>query len=207
MANPPDDAPITVTQQGEWYPHRLLWFVVLENLRNLVDQNQNHMPSVGTAALLVTHSCFEGYLNFAGEHLYGEKAWSDFSRIPVMAKLTVISDKLGVQIDRSRRPYATVKKLNTWRNRVVHPQIERHGPVDVDVTDVDQLTRLQSKFLDQVDGAFLRRSTEDVEELCDALQTAANKVDPRNFPGPAAFRGIYGQSGHSMRSFRKPDEQ
>jgi len=54
--------------EAEHFPHRILWSVVGE-LREQLDHDPDLIRSVGCAVLLLTHNCFEAYLNSLLSHL------------------------------------------------------------------------------------------------------------------------------------------
>lgn len=205
LFGPDTEGPVRARVHGEYYPHRQLWYVVLANLRETIEEDPDRLVDTGVAALLVTHACFEAYLNFAGELLF-EAVWDDLSRLRVQAKLGLIARELSVELDSSRRPLQTVMKLNIWRNGVVHAGIERHKPEVVEFQDPSAIQNLGSKMFDNVTLVFVDRARDDVEGLCDTLQAEAHAQHPKKFLGSGAFEGILGQAGGSILR-DEPDAQ
>lgn len=186
----------------EYYPHRMLWGVLYELCQQL-DQDPDSIRSAGVAALLIAHNCFEAYLNYTGEILL-PSLWDDDRRSfgsgqyrGLMGKLSRLADELSVQIDKGRRPYRTVRELKTWRDRIVHPKIERQQEI-VLFKDPAHLKNLETKFFREVTRSFIDRAVEDVEALCDSVQGEAFRQHPRLFLGPRSFNGILGSRGGSI---------
>jgi hypothetical protein len=180
----------------------MLWGV-LADLREELVQDPRSLQCVGVAALLVAHNCFEVYLNYAGEvllpHVWANERRS-FGSEPhrgVMGKCHRLADELSVTLDRGRRPYRGVRQLQVWRNRVVHPKVERMERI-VSFADTTYLKNLQTQFFQQVTLKFVDSVTADVESLCDLIQTAAHRQHPRKFLGPGSFKGILGMTGGSI---------
>lgn len=188
--------------EAVFFPHRMLWGV-LADLREELVQDPRFLRSVGVAALLVAHNCFEGYLNYAGELLLPE-VWAgerrSFGSEPyrgVMGKCHRLAHELSVTLERRGRPYRTVRQLQVWRNGVVHPKVERLERI-VSFEDPKYLRNLQTQFFRQVTLKFVDCVTADVESLCDLLQTAAHMQHPGKFLGPGSFKGILGMTGGSI---------
>jgi len=205
LFGPETEGPVRARIRGECYPHRQLWWVVLENLTEMLDEEPERFVPTGVSALLVTHSCLEGYLNFAGELLFGPQCWEELSFLRVSAKLALIARELSVDLDRSRRPLQTVMLLNKWRNRMMHGRIERYDE-HVQFREAREVQNLAGKFFEEVTVEFVRRARHDVEELCDSLQAAGHEKDPSTFLGPGAFQGILGQAGGTLLRDAPGDE-
>lgn len=204
LFGPDTEGPVRVRLQGESYPHRHLWYVVLDNLRDAIEEDPERLISNGVAALLVTHSCFEAYLNFAGELLF-EATWDEHDRLRVEEKLKLIARELSVELDKSRPPLQAVMELNRWRNRMVHARIARYTEV-AEFRHPGEIQNLTGKMFDEVTEVFIGRARDDVKELCDTLQAEAHRQHPVKFIGPGAFEGILGQAGGNILR-DEPDAQ
>lgn len=84
-------------------------------------QNEGRLLNLQVAPVFFAFS-FEAYLNHVGEEEISY--WSEIERISYENKLTVISKHLGLKIDKSRRPFQTIKDLFRFRNRLAHGRTE-----------------------------------------------------------------------------------
>ena len=73
------------------------------------------------AALLLTVSTFEGYLNYLGET--NLKLWTANDHIPCEQKFGTVSAKLDLHLDSSARPFQTLDGLFNFRNAVAQRKI------------------------------------------------------------------------------------
>jgi hypothetical protein len=96
-------------REALYYTHEFLWSD-LDDVFGLLRTRNETPRGLFTAALVLTYSCFEAHLNFIGETLFPE-AWSQerrtFSVPPyrgTLGKLAFLANKLGVAIDRGRKP-------------------------------------------------------------------------------------------------------
>lgn len=188
--------------QAVFFTHRILWGV-LDDLHRQLEPVPESIRSIGVATLLVAHNCFEAYLNYAGETLLPE-LWKDERRSfgsgsyrGLMGKCDRLATELSMTIDKARRPYRTVRELKTWRDRVVHPRIERRERV-VTLEDAKYIKNLDTQFFRGLNLSFIDRAIEDIENLCDLLEAAAHRRYPAQFLGPRSFKGILGTTGGSL---------
>ncbi len=190
--------------EATYFTHRILWGV-LADLRKELDNKPESVRSIGVAALLLAHNCFEAYLNYAGEILL-PALWVDerksFGSDPyrgLMGKLERLLKEMSIKVDRGRRPYTTLRKMKTWRDRVVHTRTEKLERV-ISFKDPKYIKNLRTEFFKDVTLTFIDRAIQDVETLCDMIQAEACKRYPGKFLGPGSFKGILGTTGGSLLS-------
>jgi hypothetical protein len=70
------------------------------------------------ASLIFTSFTLEAYLNHIGKITF--ECWDDLERLSPYAKINVISEKLKVIKDNSKRPFQTIKILFDFRKDVAH---------------------------------------------------------------------------------------
>ena len=70
------------------------------------------------ASLVFTAFTLEAYLNHIGPKVFS--CWDDLERLGPKEKLNVISEKVGLEIDYSRRPWQVMKRLFGFRNDIAH---------------------------------------------------------------------------------------
>ena len=70
------------------------------------------------ASLMFTAFALEAYLNHVGSHLF--ECWEDLERLSPLAKMNLLSERLGIKQHSERRPYQTVGKLFKFRNSLAH---------------------------------------------------------------------------------------
>lgn len=70
------------------------------------------------ASLIFTAFMMEAYLNHIGPHIF--KCWGDLERLKPSSKLNIVAEKLGIEIDKGKRPYQTLSELFKFRNDLAH---------------------------------------------------------------------------------------
>ena len=65
---------------------------------------------------------FEAYLNHCGENIL--EYWEDIDRVKTINKLNIILKTLSINLDKSKRPYQTIKDLIKIRNLLAHARTE-----------------------------------------------------------------------------------
>ncbi len=198
-----DAAPRKAHLHAEFYRHNTLWTgaEVLRNLGNTADGGLY----ARLAAILFAYLAFEGVLNHLGEGLFPQ-AWKNektlFSRAPfkgTLGKLSFVATRCGLTLHRGRRPYSTLKALDTQRSALVHSRTERRTKTVV-FTDARRIPqRLESEVARWVTDRALARVFEDVKMMASALVAAARDAHPRAMQHVygAGFTGAIGsQGGH-----------
>ena len=166
-----------ITRRWENHIHSEMWhnsWVLLE----FAKEKSDRYPSQLSASLLFAAFTFEGFLNTLG----GEKfdCWeSDLDRLSVFSKFTLIAERIGFTIDRSRRPVQTVKRLFEYRNRCAHPRVEEHVNEETVLNEeVHEIAhrRPETEWQSYVSEETVLRVREDLEELIDDLNVKAGGV-------------------------------
>jgi len=80
------------------------------------------------ASLILMAFSFEGYLNHVGKKLFN--SWDDLERISWNSKLSLITEKLELSIEKGNRPWQTIIKLFDHRNTLAHPKLENLSCTD-----------------------------------------------------------------------------
>jgi hypothetical protein len=176
--------------RAEFYRHNTLW-TAAHVLRNF-----GATPDGGLfgrlAALLFCYLAFEGMLNHLGEALFPAD-WARerdlFTRPPfkgTLGKLSFLASKCGLTLAKGRRPFYTLKLLDTRRSLLVHPRTERRRRT-ISFLDPRQLPReLASELDDWTTDRAIARAFEDVERMSADLVAAARSAFP------AKMHHVYG---------------
>jgi hypothetical protein len=79
------------------------------------------------ALITITFSALalEALANAIGDKLWQSEEWKDFESCSPIAKLRLISEKLGIEYSVSQDPWKTVKWLIKFRNKIAHPKPEK----------------------------------------------------------------------------------
>jgi hypothetical protein len=189
---------------GEYYTHQTIWRHA-KLLIILAEEKKEAATTLFLSALLLIHCALESYLNYLGEKVF-PAAWENeretFKAQPyrgTLGKMAFLRDNLGVIVEKGKRPHMTVKRLDAWRHSVVHGRTEIIDK-EIEFTDPRRLTTVQSKFLRNINAKLVQVTVEDVEEVCDQLQSAAYERYHHLILGPKAFRGISSHQGGSIKS-------
>lgn len=124
-------------------------------------------------SLVFTAFSFEAFLNHVGADIFPDRTWKCIERANVDDKLAAVSEKLGVVVDRGRRPWSILKDLFRYRNDIAHGKsIKNHSKVDI--IAMDDLNALAVEFLptrweEFVSAENARRAREDVEGMVTEL--------------------------------------
>jgi hypothetical protein len=82
----------------------------------------------------------EAHLNHVGHHLF--ECWNDYlDRLAPEAKLRLICEKAGVEVDFGKRPFQSFRDVSRFRNILVHAKTEY---LDLDVVKVEETKELPS---------------------------------------------------------------
>lgn len=162
------------------YTHRYLWRTAI-GLFELSKGEVRRPDYLHLSCMVMTFFALEAYLNFLGEILFPE-VWKDertfFNTPPykgTMGKLAYLADHCGMsQLDKSRRPYQTVKNLHKIRDFMAHGRME---VIRKEVTfRPDRLPDFLPNFFDKhVSASAARKGLDDTEQLIKGLHDAAQK--------------------------------
>ncbi len=88
------------------------------------------------ASLLFSAFTFEAYLNHLGDKRF-KKDWHDLEKLHWLEKLIVIENNIGLKIDKSRRPFQTIKNLFNFRNSIAHGKSEFLTETKIKINEFD----------------------------------------------------------------------
>jgi hypothetical protein len=159
--------------------------------------------------MLMVYFAYEAYLNLVGPRV-DKEAWKNerdfFSRLPyrgTQGKLDRICEKIGIEIDRGRRPYQTIQELGRLRDFLAHGKLETYG-FEVDVEEgkePDMFRDLQ--IYKMVTRQNADRALKDAEEFIEYLHariTEKRKGDDILFKGKALDFPLGLASGGTKRT-------
>lgn len=173
------------------YSHRRLWLVASQ-LTGQADENPLHSWYGYLAAQLLSFFAMEGLLNHIGEELRGD-VWKDERSFfassgyqGTLGKFDYLAEELGVEVDRSRRPYQSLKQLATLRNDMVHPRtVTAVGTKRMSFADAGK----PSPLIQASSQGHTRQIRDDLEKLADQLFAAARTNGLKDVGGSGAFSG------------------
>ena len=173
------------------YSHRRLW-VAASQLAEQADEKPKHNWYGYLASQLLSFFAIEGLLNYILQELRGDvwKHEREFFAGPEyqgpLGKFDYLAEELGVDVDKSCRPYQSFKKLANLRNDMVHPRTEiAEGTRKMSVADIGRAHPLiQDSSQDNT-----RRIRGDLETLGNQLFAAAKTHGLKVEGGSGAFSG------------------
>lgn len=97
-------------------------YVEMRHASSILLRNAKECPKGSNyqimASLVFTAFTLEAYLNHIGKHEFN--CWDDLEGLSPLKKLNVVTEKLGIKTDNSKRPFQTVIKLFKFRNDIAH---------------------------------------------------------------------------------------
>ena len=142
----------------------------------------------------MAYFAYEAYLNLVGPRIDAE-AWKNerdfFSKPPyrgTQGKLQRICEKIGIEVDRGKRPYQTIRDLGRLRDFLAHGKLDTYA-FEMDVEkgkEPDMFHDLQ--IYNMVNRKNADRALKDTEEFIEYLHariTAKRKGDDSLFKGKA----------------------
>ena len=150
-------------------------------------------------ALLLCACSYEGYLNWIGRKLF--PSWEDFERwCSWAAKTGLIADKIGLTLDRSRKPYQMIKLLFELRDSLAHMKpdklYEEREVAELDVTFYEQL---QSRVEKHCTSEYIEQFEQAVIEFVNSIHEKANVTNEGPF-----WPGSSGGGSSEIRSPKDP---
>jgi hypothetical protein len=188
--------------QAEHFTHRALWTgaQVLRVLGKTSEAGQY----ASVASALFVYLAFEGFLNDLGETI-APTEWGRERAIftkpsfkGTLGKLAFLAERCGAGLEKGRRPYSTLKALDTRRSRLVHPRTERLAKTVTFGDPRDIPDRLESQAMSFATDRFLKHAFADTEAVADQLVSAARarfSREMRTYIGRAFFGEVATQSG------------
>ena len=118
--------------EGQSFTHQHLWNAA----KALLAQPETRSPTDGyfrMAGMLMAYFAYEAYLNLVGLRV-DQEAWKNerefFSKRPYRGtegKLSRICERIGIQVDRSKRPYRTMRELKKLRDFLAHGKLQSYA--------------------------------------------------------------------------------
>jgi len=115
---------IRAKMQRDVYSYRTLYAAsshALEQAKSSAETRDCYYNCM--SAMLYSALAIEAYLNHLGSEVFTGH-WKDLERMKTREKLIVLSRLVGLEVDRSRRPFQTFDDIQTFRNALVHAQTE-----------------------------------------------------------------------------------
>ena len=129
-------------------------------------------------ALLLSAFAFEGYLNYLGRKLFS--SWESFERsLSWQAKVNLIADRIGFDLEPGHRPLQTLKLLFQFRDNVAHPkprELQERYETD-ELEEARFYEGLQTEAEKFCTAGNVKRSLEDVEQMIKRLHAKAGFDD------------------------------
>lgn len=134
------------------------------------------------ASLIFTAFTLEAYLNHIGQSIF--KCWDDLEQLPPKRKLNLITEKLRIEKDDSKRPFQTVARLFKFRNDVAHGKTVRlQSQKQIKVVDLDRTLNqrlgehLETPWQKYCSLRNAERAREDVKIIIQKLHKASGVAD------------------------------
>jgi hypothetical protein len=96
--------------------------------------NANGRHHLLMGSLVFTAFSLEAYFNHVGLHLFA--AWDDLESLNPKAKLNVISERLGFQVDYGHKPWQIMHDLFGFRNDIAHGKTKK-----ISITKIEPLEK------------------------------------------------------------------
>jgi hypothetical protein len=199
-----------VRLKGEHLIHRTLWQTAERFLEmGLSEPRGRFYPLL--AAVVFAYFAFEAYLNTALRGVATD-VWKEERTFfnsgayrGTLGKFKYLAELAGVDVERSRRPYQTVRVLAEARDFLAHAKVEEFDLV-VSADKLDDAEPRSSVLRVYAEPKFAQKALEDVERLSDGLQRALFvRFGPLLFGSEVgAFSGISGGWGASL--IHEPDK-
>jgi hypothetical protein len=159
---------------GESFTHQYLWNCAT----TLLTQPETKSPKdmyYCMAGMVMAYFTYEAYLNFVGSRIE-PSVWKDerkfFSKDPyrgTQGKLKLLCEKCGIEVDRHKRPYATVQELGRLRDYLAHGKPDFYE-LEVDVEEGKEPDMFGNlKIYDLVSRDKAHRTLQDTEEFIEYL--------------------------------------
>jgi hypothetical protein len=142
----PDSQPSSM--QWEYYLENHDWDMTLAAARELLSSGQQvqaergegHHLSYYTAAMLLAFCAFESFINSLAfvAHRGGNTRlnYRKYTRLSsIWGRFEALTKALGITIEPSRQPFATLDQMRNWRNDMVHAKPFSVEPVPIQSPD------------------------------------------------------------------------
>ena len=194
--------------EGQSFTHQHLWNAG----KALLSQPETRSPTDGyflMAGMLMAYFAYEAYLNFVGPRV-DQEAWKNeresFGKQPYRGtegKLTRICEKIGIEVDRSKRPYQTIRELKKLRDFLAHGKLESYA-YEIEVMEDDSPDIFAGlniyKMVTRGNSDRALKDTEDFIEFLHARITEKFSDDEILFKGKALQFPLASASGGTKPS-------
>jgi hypothetical protein len=123
----------------------------------------------GMKALLCRAAALEGFVNAIGTQQCQEHWWNAVDRRSVTEKIQLLGKELTFSIDFGSEPFCHWKRIQKFRNRVVHPRRDKSRE---DIIDHD----LDDGLIDYPEVDWEIECTDNLKTNCDAIDAMINKL-------------------------------
>jgi hypothetical protein len=171
-----------VSKKRDVHTYAELW----HGSRVLLERGQAELKGskwLWMGSLILTVFSFEAYLNHIGPKLFS--CWNIFEKgISPEGKLSIVCERLGIDLPKDRRPRQTVRDLVEFRNKLAHGKTE--------TLESNKTLRTNDEFLEKFIVKPLRQTWEDYctennalrarEDIKQVMQLIHEKAKPDNDP-------------------------
>lgn len=144
------------------------------------------------SSLVFTAFTLEAYLNHIGKHVFSY--WDDIEQLAPQKKMNIIAEKLGIRMDKGKRPFQTIGDLLKFRNDVAHGKSTTLSSDKV----IHALELEDTKYMHEpleeeweryctLDNA--KRAREDVEDILKQFHSVSGMNETLFFPGLTGTSG------------------
>ncbi|MEX1995126.1 MAG: hypothetical protein WD929_10720 [Steroidobacteraceae bacterium] len=156
--------------EGEVFPHRQLWLAA-RVMRQRSEADRDGALYLDMAAMLLARLTVEAYCNFA-IHVLDVDTFDNERQIfggSTDAKLQWICDRVGMPLDRGRRPFQTIHSLDELRDLMVHAKPEIFVGENLHPADEEPPFMRPGELERRATPALRDQALEDVEQICEQM--------------------------------------
>lgn len=194
---------------GETFTHKVLWECCLSQMETAKRRKKGSMY-FHISAMLLAYLTYEAYINFLGDR-FASDTWRDekefFSKKPYQGlegRLKFLAEKIPIEgIDKSQRPYQTLKKLKTLRDFLSHGKIDKYERIIHHSRDKEPPLFGRYGILDElVTAESAKKAVLDVKQFIRFLHQQAMKRTNDLWFGEDPFDGFRGHASSDSRVVR-----
>lgn len=174
---------VTTEVKRDVFPHVYLELASLDALeRGKQTQGGRLFNYDLMTSMLMTAFCLEAFLNYLGHKTL--QVWEEIERLGPEQKLSLLAEIIGYEVDDSRRPFQTFKRITKFRNSVVHakPDFEKESHSD-DKTEQELENLIESNVIskplpksDWVEEYVQQCTVENAERFCEDMQVMIEEL-------------------------------
>lgn len=170
---------VTVNSKRNFHPHHTLLAGARVMLKDAEEEPGHFYHKL--SAMMLSAFALEAMANSFGDHIYDR--WKDFESSNPMAKIRLVAERIGVEVDIEKEPYSTALWLIKFRNKVAHAKpylivVEKN----MSYTEAEKLIKEQppSKLEMEVTIENAKRSVKAVNDIferwCDLIPRERDQV-------------------------------